>query len=203
MGDVHLLQLMRYRSKPERKQWDTWYKHKVIIAEAMRNKLLKVRHARKHELPEPEEVVHETIKRILDHDKNFIWDKNVEFEYFFAKCMKCALYDLQNRERKFSRRSNNIAAINKLTPLPPTLEESIECRNRKMYFEDAQKALDSAIADTNIRGNIKKYASNMKIYAENKLLTPEIAAEIGVSPNSIDPYRQRLEAVIAKAKPKK
>jgi hypothetical protein len=207
-----------------------WYDKEVLLARALRAGLRR-RYSRAMagdmpiELPEAEEIVHETIVRVQEaariaietdqtalellirrvkerhyRHENYVWDGTHSFDLFFARCLTRTLHSLRDAERR--QRAGNSALDPEVNLFlgTPHLDgrEMVERLDDNMAKNQSKQVLATAIAETRMSGKIKDYADRLPDYATHKSTTNEIAQDLGIKPSSIDPYRKRIGRLLKK-----
>jgi DNA-directed RNA polymerase specialized sigma24 family protein len=171
-----------------------WYLQQLVIASFLRAGLNK-RFARNNlettspaELPEPTEIVADTIRRILEeYSDQYIWDGSIHFNNFFARCLRTTCSSLRDAERRH-RDGRAIVARHMLqiSCVPPEQDDYVA--NRQYA-----PALAAAIATTSMTGAGVDYAKKLDVYATEKWSLDEIADDLGVNKSSVDSLRRRLQ----------
>jgi hypothetical protein len=207
-----------------------WYDKQVLLARALRAGLRR-RYMRAIagempiELPESEEIVHETIVRVQEAAKiatetdqtarellirrvkerhyrheNYVCDGTCSFALFFARCLTRTLHSLRDTERRQRAGNQGLDPEVNLFLGTPHLDgrETVERLDDDMATDQSKQVLATAIAETRMSGRIKDYADRLPNYATHKSTTNEIAEDLGVKPGSIAPYRKRISRLLKK-----
>jgi DNA-directed RNA polymerase specialized sigma24 family protein len=177
------------------------------------------------ELPDADEIVSETIVRILKHQ--YEWDGAGTFDDFLVACMIKTMEGLRSGERKHRIAATKIArderALNKsegsltqpefrdlvrrlerrdvYTGIPFT---SVHDLNEKTHDDlslarpDFQTLAGAIVEGTRVGPTLTTYVRRLPLYARLKMTTEEIAADLGVKPGTIDPYRKRVRDILKK-----
>ncbi len=137
------------------------------------------------ELPDAEEIVSETCRRILDGSiDDYIWDKSVSFDKFFARCLTITCSRLRDGERRHVKGQAKFAQT--FSPVSPPDQETTVTNNQYA------PALAAAIAKTSMTGASVDYAKSLDRYAAEKWTLREISDHLHVSPNTVASLRTRL-----------
>lgn len=162
-----------------------WYKKRIILATGM------VAQQRIGHAAEPEEVVGETIVRVLTkHSPRYLWDgKTPEtFNRFFTRCMNTTTAFFKAKGRSQIRGLEKFKAQ---VVFPTSFEvhqdltREADCKNRSLAT--------AIIKDTRLRGAAAlKYIDNLPHYVANTATVQEIAVDLNVKPGTVSTIRSRL-----------
>ncbi|MES2194435.1 MAG: hypothetical protein V4517_08455 [Pseudomonadota bacterium] len=165
---------------------ETWYKKRIIMAAGL------VARAGVRYAVEPEEVVGETISRVLtQHNRRYLWDgeKPDTFNKFFTRCMNTTTSYFASKGR------GQIRGLKKLEAqvIFPTSYEAYQ--EAALEAECKSRSLATAIIkETRMRGATVKYFGNLHHYVEIGASTKEIAEDLSIKSGSVATIRKRLLA---------
>ena len=197
MSDLHLRKLIKDLGAAE---YGRWYDQQVITARYLRAGLARLMQISLTPgedpiaLPEAEEIVDETILRILSSTEGYTWDgvSPPKFSRFVAICMKTTLSSLRAGERKHFISPERKAKITMHLAVPGS-EPSTDAA------EKDGKTLASVIVEkTRMRGTSVQYVNRLESYALRNFSTKEIAADLRVKPSSVESYRKRFREILQK-----
>lgn len=185
---------LRKKLSAPHKERVKWYTVQILLARSLiKGILLKAKAGnagRPFFVPEPEELVSETIVRVLDQKKRYQWDglSPETFDEFFAGCIRTTADYFWSKAR--GHRNQNVLLRQSI--VPPTVAELADAKHRNLEDRDSKAALAAAIAKTRIRGVTLRYAQNLPSYVEQGSATLEIAADLGVEKSTVPSIRARL-----------
>ncbi len=186
---------LRLRLNAPRAQRDAWLSRQLLLATFAHRGLLKRVSARRGETPAPipdaQEIVDETILRILSHhNAGYEWDgmEPNSFDAFFARCLKrTANYFWADIRGDFTGTRKFKHLVVEYTPFELTNNP-----HRDLDRKREHAALAAAIAKTRIRGVTLAYVNNLQHYVDVGLSTAEIAKDLSVKPGTVASVRHRL-----------
>jgi DNA-directed RNA polymerase specialized sigma24 family protein len=189
------------KNTPTQSQFETWIKKQTIIAAALRNRLRRYLSETSAELPEADAIVNETIVRILDNRDDYTWTEIGTFEGFFRSCMKTTMESLRSAERKHRVAASKFVPGSDLftaAPIPTPYESELR-RDHELAMTPTEfkRALATLIvktmssSTTRMGSTLKAYIERLPEYAGRKMVTKEIADDLGVKTGSVDAYRAR------------
>lgn len=171
-----------------------WYSSQIALAEFMIAGLIRRFNVAPDQLPEAEEVVHETVHRVLKLTENYVWDGQnpPTISAFFTGCLKRSISALRSKERYRIKHSINFAATfvdaDRISP-----EEA------SLSGDDFSSKIESLIDERKLRGATILYLRKLKGYAETQAKKDEIAADLGVSIETVSTLRKRTKKLIEQA----
>lgn len=206
MGSTQLSDFFEKSTPAELREW---IKVQTILAQALRKRLHKrmslspvgLLNSTPSELPDADEIVNETICRILRRQEDYVWDGTGTLDAFFRRSMIKSMEGLRSSERKHREASNKFQPDVDLytrTPLPNVYEvqdavlDGDIARERK----DFARVLATVIVKARMGTTLKTYMERLPDYAQ--MDTEEIARDLGVKPSSVDPYRMRARRIVMK-----
>lgn len=179
--------LRTFLDQTPRGELQRWYDGMRVVASAVISRL---RQRSDYELPEPPEVVDETVHRILDSRVHYVWDEKGSLDEFFIRCMGTTANGLRSAERRNAIRKVDLdkdpTTIEHRSPVAPVqLDVVLEAQ-----FPKAAEGLLSH----RVIGKRRAYTENLPRFARLKSTTSEIAEEIGITELTVKEYRKRLRS---------
>jgi DNA-directed RNA polymerase specialized sigma24 family protein len=132
------------------------------------------------ELPDAEEIVGETCRRILEGSLlGYIWDGVDSFDKFFARCLRTTCSSLRDGERRHVRGQAKFAST--FSPVSPPDQDTTIANGQYA------PALAAAIAKTSMTGAGVDYAKH-----QEKWTLREISDDLRVRQATVASLRARL-----------
>lgn len=196
MGASHLRKFIDETPPRDFEQW--YYKQDAIVSICrlwMRRKI-----GNGFAVPEGnEEIIDETIDRVLRSLKRYKWDRVCSFDEFFAKCLFTTMNSLWAKQRthvlrNISLTSEHLKSHELRNQVEPTQEDQLA---RKQW-----RAAETVKAKTGMRGKIIEYIENLPRFAEQGDSTSEIARQLKVKPSSLGSFRARVRRILVESSKK-
>jgi hypothetical protein len=162
---------------------EDWYKKRILLASGLAARAgLRIS-------VEPEEIVSETIYRVLTSRRRYLWDGREPrtFNQFFSQCMGTTANFFAAQSR------GQLSGLKKF-------KAQVICPTSYEAFQEAAQDADSKnralataiIKNTRVRGATVDYLDNLHRYVEIGATTKEIAADLNIEKGSVATIRRRL-----------
>jgi DNA-directed RNA polymerase specialized sigma24 family protein len=171
-----------------------WHSSQVALAEFMIAGLIRRFNVSSDQLPEAEEVVNETVGRILNLTKNYVWDGEnpPTLNKFFANCLKRSISALRSKERYRLKYTIKFAATS-------GVEDRVLPEEATLSGDDVSSKIERLISERRLRGANVVYLRKLLNYASARNNKAEIAADLGVSVETVSTLRKRARRLVEQA----
>jgi DNA-directed RNA polymerase specialized sigma24 family protein len=206
MGSQQLQNFIDNCSPNEKRRW---VRERIAAAEGLRNRLRQRMGAPRvvnglpalpSELPEADEIVSETLIRICEDRKGYVWDGTGTLDDFFYSSMIKTMEGLRSGERKHRVAARKFVPNTDVytgAPLVTDHEQNWKTDD-DIAKRDFKRTLATAIVDPSRWGALRVYVGRLPQYATSKSTAKEIADDLGVKPGSINPFRMRVRHTLTK-----
>ncbi|MGJ5130977.1 hypothetical protein [Bradyrhizobium oligotrophicum] len=181
-----------------------WYQAQIALATLMIAGLIRrFDLSRSLQIPDPHDVVHETIVRI-DHGSNprYVWDNlnPPTLTLFFARCMRTTIFSYRSKERSHSKRQAPLSELHK--PKNSQALAVAEAVEAELSGDALSCRLEEILADRRVYGKTVQYLRNLQDYANRQATPEEVAHDLGVQRSTIETLRKRSRALIEDSRDK-
>jgi len=202
-------QLEKFIQKCSRDEKRNWVRKQIAAAEGLRTRLrqrmgaplvVNGLAAAPSELPEADEIVSETLVRIGEDRKGYVWDGAGTFDDFFYSSMIKTMEGLRSGERKHRIAAKKFVPDTDVYTGAPLVTEHEQNwkRDDEIAKEDFKRTLAAVMVDPGRWGTFRVYVGRLPEYAASKSTAKEIADDLGVKPGSINPIRMRVRRALTK-----
>jgi DNA-directed RNA polymerase specialized sigma24 family protein len=178
-----------------------WHHKQLLLARRLRARLSRIMgqgatapNTTAIEFPQAEEVVAETILRILSRRNGYVWNASQTFDEFFARCLAKSMDSLRKSERRYRNGAAKLdPTLNAYFGTPhPDGRELVDQTDATIARAQSHESLTALVGETRMYGKATTYVERILDYADMKMTKDEIAEDLEISPSSVDPYRKRI-----------